>query len=344
MHRERVQPLVSVIVPAHNEERNIATKLQNILMLAYPRECLEILVGSDGSTDRTEQIAREFTSERLRLIVHPAQRGKSTIQNELINLSSGSILVFTDADCVLDRDSLQNAVDNFADPEVGLVTGKPLYSNPGETHITQNESVYLRYESWIRQQESDRGLLSAATGSFFAVRRSLWRPLTSNVGDDFVLPIQVAIQGSQNVFEPGAIVCTQLTQNDVGSMLRLKRRIVSKDLHGLWENRESLNPLCTGRFAIAIWSHKLLRWLVPFFLILMLVSNAVLASHPLYSAFLSLQVVFYLLAALGFFVTTSAARRCCSVPLSFCIVNMAAFLGVLECARGRTSGAWRPVR
>ncbi len=220
-------PSISVIIPAHNEESGIEAKLRNLLALDYPRERVEILVGSDGSSDRTQEIVEKFAGEGVGLISFPQQQGKSAIQNGLVAVASGSILVFTDADCLLPPGAFRSLIENFADARVGLVTARPKYTNARDTATVQNEGLYLRYETWLRKQESQRGLLAMASGSLFAMRRSLWRPLERNLGDDFVLPLRMARAGMRNVFDERVAASTDLSQNDPQAMLRLKVRVIS---------------------------------------------------------------------------------------------------------------------
>ena len=342
VRRSDIVPSVSIIIPAHNEAAEIENKLQNLLAIDYPSECIEILVGSDGSTDGTNEIVTRYAGRGVCLIASTEQRGKSGIQNELVNQASGTVLVFTDADCTLDSDALKCLVSNLADPSVGLVTAKPSYSNAEETQVTKNESLYLRYESWLRAQESERGLLAMASGSLFAMRRSLWQPLDGNVGDDFVLPLQVALQGFRNVLDDRARVSTRLGQNEPGAMMRLKIRIISKDLRGLMANNVALNPFRAGPVAISLWSHKLLRWMVPYFLLLMLVANIFLLHSIGYWIMLAAQLAFYGAAVAGLFKLRQ--RFPWSVASSFCLVNTAAFLGSLHYLRGGTMGRWKPTR
>jgi cellulose synthase/poly-beta-1,6-N-acetylglucosamine synthase-like glycosyltransferase len=344
VHKGSAVPTISIIIPAHNEESVIQKKLQNVLALEYPRHRVEVLVGSDGSDDRTEDIVRRYAPEGVRLIAHHEQQGKSATQNELVAHSSGEILVFTDADCLLSREALAQVVENFADPKVGLVTARAVYLNTRETDVARNEGLYWRYETWLRQQESDHGLLAMASGSLFAARRSLWKPLDPDVGDDFVLPLQVALQGYRNVIDQRACVVTQLTQKQIHSMLGMKMRTVSKDLRGLFANKSVLNPLKTGPVAIGLFSHKLLRWLVPYFLVGVLLTNLFLLSRPLYQVIMLLQLSFYLSALSAAFLRTRWQWSPFSVPLSFCVVNLAALMGTLHCAAGRRVGRWKPVR
>ncbi len=339
-------PMVSVIIAAHNEESGIGEKLKNLLAASYPRERMEILVGSDGSSDRTEAIIRPLAAEGVGLISFPQHQGKSAMQNRLVAAASGSILIFTDADCLLAPDALSELVANFRDPAVGLVTGRPVYVNQRETAITQNESSYLGYETWLRVEESARGILAVASGSLFAVRRSLWKPLDHHLGDDFVVPLHVVKSGFRNVLEPRAIASTRLTQSNAGAMLRLKIRIVSKDFRALLREPSVLNPCRRGRTAVAVslWSHKLLRWFVPYFLIAIFVAGILLSAHGAYRWLTGLQVAFYALAFAGLVPRKRALRAPWSLALSFCLVNLAALIGTMKCVAGRTSGRWEPDR
>ena len=183
------------------------------MALDYPRDLVEILIGSDGSSDRTEDIVSTFAHEGVGLISFPQQQGKSAMQNGLVAAASGEILVFTDADCLLSPDALSLLVENFADPRVGLVTARPHYVNGSETSITENESLYLRYETWLRERESERGILAVASGSLFAMRRSLWQPLDPTLSDDFVLPLRVAKAGMLNRLDMRVSAVTRLSQN-----------------------------------------------------------------------------------------------------------------------------------
>jgi len=341
VYRSTTYPSVSVIIPAHNEQDVIGEKIENIRALSYPQDRVEILVGSDGSRDGTAAIVRKYAG--VTLYERPSQSGKSSIQNALVKRSSGEILLFTDADCFAGTDALAQLVENFADRRVGLVTARPSYFNADENEVTQNEGIYLRYESWLQRQESGRGLLAMASGSFFAVRRSLWQPLQGNVGDDFVIPLQVALQGFRVVVDARAAVRTDLAQNRLSSILAMRRRIISKDLLGLMRNAAVLNPLRTGPVAISLWSHKLLRWLVPYFLLGAFVANLFLLGSRFFFVTLALQLAFYGMAILGVTAPEHVKSRW-SIPASFCVVNFAALLATIQCLSGRTSGQWKPAR
>ena len=338
------QPGVSIIVPAHNEESQIEAKLLNLLDLHYPSDRVEILVGSDGSFDSTEEIVRRFAHRGVRLVSFPQQRGKSAMQNALVAAASKDILLFTDADCFCAPNSLQLAVEHFCDQRVGLVTASPRYVNATHTAVATNESLYLRYETWLRHLESERGILAMASGSFFAMRRQLWQPLPPDMGDDFVLPLRSAQAGMLTRLDQRLSVLTHLSQNDPKSMLKLKTRIIGKDWRALLSHRSLLNPIRHGSLAIALWSHKLLRWLVPYFLIALMLSNLALFGRPAFTIFFALQAAFYAAAFAGLVSFRFSSRSACSVPMSFCLVNFASLVGTLAFLSGRSAGNWTPHR
>jgi glycosyltransferase involved in cell wall biosynthesis len=344
IYREHLFPTLSVIIPAHNEEALIRTKLENLLAQDYPREKVKIFVGDDGSTDGTPAICRSFEPLGICFFRSGARRGKSALQNELVAHARGQILVFTDADCLLPLNALSVIAQNFASEEVALATNCATILNPNETGIVKSEGIYWKYEKWLREEESARGLLAMASGSLFAMRRSLWKQLDPNVGDDFALPLRVARAGYRNVLETRISAGTQLTQNKADSMLRMKMRIISKDLYGLLRNPACLNPFQVGRLAIGLWSHKLLRWAVPYFLLGLLVTNIFLAGRDFYGVFLAAQATFYLAAAAGLLIRGLESRFPLSVTSSFCVVNFASLLGTLHCLTSGKAGQWKTVR
>jgi hypothetical protein len=346
IHTGEILPFLSVIVPAHNEERCIRAKLQNLLSQEYPADRIQILVGNDGSTDRTAEIVSDFNFQGVQLVNSAEAKGKSAIQNTLVSRADGEILVFTDADCFLPPGALRTLVQSFADLQVGLVTNCASFINEGETPTVQGESIYWRYERWLRQEESDRDLLAMASGSLFAMRRSLWAPLELGVGDDFALPLRVVKRGLRNVLETRVSAATLLSQNQPGSMFRAKMRIISKDLRGLLRTPECLNPIEVGAVALGLWSHKLLRWCIPYFLIGLFVSDAFLATSgsPLYEGALAAQAVFYGVAVLGVLLARRGSTFPFSVASSFCVVNLAALFGTLHCCTFQSAGRWKPVR
>lgn len=342
--RKPQQPFVSIIVPARNEEKNIREKLENLLSLDHPMDRLEILVGNDASTDETGRLVREFRHPAVQLIESPVRRGKSAVQNALAARARGDALVFTDADCLLPTDSLRKLLENLHDPNVGLATNSVEFTNRRESTVVENEGLYWRYEKWLRLQESERGLLGMASGSLFVMRRELWRPLDPNLGDDFVLPLEVIRSGFRNVLDPRISARTHLGQSNPKSMFRMKSRIISKDFRGLLRFKDCLNPLRTGAVAVGLLSHKLLRWAVPYFMFGALLSNLFLLKYHAYVVFFWLQLLFYALAATGFLLQLGRVRSPLSILTSLCLVNLAALFGTISCLWRRQAGQWETVR
>ena len=345
IHKHAHTPLLTIMVPAHNEEKNIRSKIDNLRSQDYPADKLEILIGNDGSSDGTVEIVSRFTGPMLRLVNSWSQVGKSEIQNRMVAESHGDILVFTDADCILPPDALRVLVEAFSDQNVGLVTNCATMVNENETAIAQSEGLYWKYERWLRREESDRALLAMASGSLFAMRRRLWRRLGPDVGDDFVLPLRVARAGFRNVLETRVEASTRLSQNQPRSMFRMKARIISKDLRGLLRNPACLNPFQVGGVAVSLWAHKLLRWAIPYFLIGLLLSNIFLLNHNIYyGIFFIAQCLFYAISTFGLVADGKRLQFPVSTAASFCLVNAAALFGTLHCLSWQPAGQWKTVR
>lgn len=343
--KDEVTPSVSLIIPAHNEEKFIAEKLENSLAVDYPPHKLEIVVASDGSTDGTTAIVKRYAARGVRLVTLDSNDGKSAAQNVAVSYATGDILIFSDANVAFGPDTVQKLVGNFADERVGCAVGKVTYVNERVSTVAEGEGFYWRYELFVRRKESQLGNLAMGSGPIMAVRRTLFQPLNPDVGEDFVLPITAALRGYRVVYEPDAISEEILFQIDPRSMFRSKVRIICKDLRGLLSCRAILNPVRYPLYAWGLVSHKLLRWLVPYFLIVLLIFNLLLLGQPLYDLLFVMQTGFYGLALAGYvWQRTAKVPRAFGAPFSFCLVNVAALVGVARFATGKTSGRWTPVR
>lgn len=336
---------VSLIVAAHNEENQIAGKLANSLGLDYPGALLEIVVVSDGSTDRTADVVRGYPGERIHLVNLVENVGKAAAQNEAAKQATGEILVFSDADVSLGRDALRTLIRHFVREDVGCVTSRVAYVNPGETNVTRGEGLYWRYEVNLREQESRVGNLTAGSGAAIAVRRRLFEPLDPAVSEDFFLPMRAALRGYRTVFEPDAVARTPLQQARPESMFQTRMRTIMLDARSVWLCRAILNPVRYPLYALGVTSHKVLRWLVPYFLLALLGLNVALVGDRLYDVTLGLQTGFYLIALGGYvWERTGRAPRWFVVPFVFCLVNASALVAVARFLTARTSGRWTPVR
>jgi cellulose synthase/poly-beta-1,6-N-acetylglucosamine synthase-like glycosyltransferase len=334
-------PFVTLIIPAHNEERWIRHKIENTLELDYPRDLLQIVIASDGSSDRTVDIAREFESRNVAVAVFEERHGKQEMLNLLVPKSLGDIVVMTDTNVLLRPDSVRLLVRSFADREVGCVTGRRLCIEQKGVPQGAGENLYWRYESWIKRNESCLHSCLGAHGQLFAVRRSVFPPV-KKVGEDFYIPMKlVASTGLRVIYEPEAIAYTPAAANLAIEFERKTRAHVSFLL------TLPLLPELMFPFKTPVWwqyvSHHVLRMIVPPALIAMFVSSATLApSGRVYFALFVAQVIFYALAAIGF----ALARRDIRVklfyfPFYFTFANAALALALLRWPRRKYDYAWK---
>ncbi len=343
VRRGDARPPVTVVVPAYNEEDVIGRKLDNSLALDYPREALEILVVSDGSTDRTEEIAGRHAGPQVRLICLP-RSGKAAALNEGARRARGEILVLTDANTLLARETLIHLVEPFADPEVGGVCGNKKYATGTGADATElGENLYWRYDKWQKGLESRIGSIFAADGALYAVRKSLYVPIEiPTQSDDIAISTRVVLQGRRLLYEPRAVAYEE-PPTEGREEFRRKVRVTNRSVLALWNLGAAL--WTSGFYSVELLSHKFFRHLVPLFLIPMLLSNLVLAAGlPGFRLLLALHLLFYLLAIVGYALRSTAAGRwrLLSVPYYFSMVNAAAFLGVLSILRGERRGRWTP--
>lgn len=344
IHKANITPKVSLIIAAYNEEKVIFRKIENTLAMDYPEERLQVIVSSDGSIDSTNEIVKAFAKRGVRLIALNSNQGKSSAQNRAVAETNGEIILFTDADILLRSDALNKLIRNFADESVGCVVGKIAYMNVNNASVGSREDLYWRYELFLRRLESKLGNFSMGSG-VMAIRRTLFQPLDPNVSEDFVLPMQTAMAGYKVIYEPEAISMTFLRQTSARDLLQSKVRVISKDLRGLFHCRAILNPFRYVLYAWGLISHKLMRWLVPYFLITLFALNLLILNSTFYRPILVLQIVFYILALLGYLWQRKSKPPCIlGIPFFFCLVNMAALVGMARFVMGEKAGQWEPVR
>ncbi len=348
LHRRRIatansqSPMVTVIIPAYNEEGHIGSKIQNTLSSTYDRGLLEVIVVSDGSTDRTNQIARSFEPHGARLIVQNPRQGKTAGLNRAVATAQGEILVLTDANAAYGPETLDNLVRYFADPSVGLVTGYTRYRLTESGHVSETTNAYTSLERLIKRGESAWGCCVGADGAIFAMRRSLYRPLRYDDINDFVLPLSVIDQGYRCLFADDA-VCSESSGEDLDSEFRRQSRITNRTLRALWRHAHLLNPIVRPAFAFFLLSHKVIRFLVPVALTLSAAALAMLAtSGRLYLA---------LTAALFVLVTAALAwdrafkpNRVLQIIKSFLMINLAMLDGWRKFLSGERDVMWQPDR
>jgi len=338
-------PKVSVIISAYNEELDLERKLENTLELDYPQELLEVIVSSDCSTDRTDQIAAGFASRGVQLHRQPERLGKTAGQNAAVERATGEIILFSDATTHYNQNVLRAIVPSFADASVGCVAGRLIYVDPSASTIGQGARSYWGYETFLKQRESRVCSLIGASGCLYAVRRSAYVPLYHEACSDFIIATKMVEQGLRAVFEESA-VCTEDTNRRTDKELGMRVRVITQTFTDLWRHRAMLNPLRSGFYAVQLWSHKVMRYMVPVFLFIILISSWLLARHSFFFALIFLaQVAFYAIAAAGWVLERFGVHsRLLALPQYFVLANLASVLAFFKFLSGERYASWDPVR
>ena len=345
--QQDITPRVSLIIPVWNEEKAIAARLENALALDYPRGRLEIIVPSDGSDDGTEEIVASYADRGVKLLALQ-RRGKIYGLKDAVNAATGEVLVFSDANSMYERDALRKLARNFADPEVGGVCGNQVYlKNKKADTTSQGENLYWSFDKWLKQMESLTGSIVSAHGAIYAIRRSLYQPPASAaVTDDFAISTAVIEQGYRLVFESEAIAYEEPIPAAEREFSR-KVRIMNRGLRGVLLRKRLLNPWRYGFYSIVLFSHKLLRRLVPFFLLVLLITSWLLYAHHAFFLFAAgAQTLFYLLAGAGYGLRRHRLGRLkfLYIPFFYCLANAAALVAVLRLLAGKKVELWQPQR
>jgi cellulose synthase/poly-beta-1,6-N-acetylglucosamine synthase-like glycosyltransferase len=342
-----ITPSVSLIIAAYNEEKVIAERLENALAMDYPRDRLQILVASDGSTDGTDDIVASYASRSVLLLSLP-RHGKIRTLNAAVERATGKILVFTDANIMCGADTLRALVANFADASVGGVAGHTTYTlDPASESSSYGERLYWRYDTWLKKLESQTGSIVSAHGGLYAIRRVLFRPIPDGaVTDDFAISTLVVAQGYRLVFEPEALA-TEVAVPEAQREFRRRVRLMTRGLRGVFLRRHLLNPRKYGFYSIVLASHKLARRLVPVSLAILGVASLAAWSHgPLYQAAVLAQAFFYGMASVGYLLRRSrmGRLRLLYIPFYYCMANVACSVAWVHALRGRRIEVWQPQR
>lgn len=343
-----ITPRMSLIIPVWNEERAIAARLENALALDYPAAALEIIVTSDGSSDRTEEIVTGYETRGVRLLRLP-RRGKIHAMKEAIALATGELLVFSDANSMYERNALRMLSRNFADPEVGGVCGNQIYlkANKKSDTASQGETLYWSFDKWLKTNESLTGSIVSAHGAIYAIRRALYRPPESAaVTDDFAISTAVVEQGYRLVFESEAIAYEEPVPAAHREFGR-KVRIMNRGLRGVLLRKRLLNPFRYGFYSLELLSHKVLRRLVPIFLLVMLAASLMLhARQQFYFIAAAAQLGFYVMAGAGYLLRRHRLGRLkfLYIPFFYCLANAAALLAIIKLLLGNRVELWQPQR
>jgi len=337
-------PFLSILIAAYNEETGIQDKLERTLALDYPADHMEIIVLSDGSTDRTDEIVKSFANRHVRLLHVTGRKGKTNAQNEGVRVARGEVLIFSDATTVYHPQALRYLASNYSDPVVGAASGRYQYFDPrGQSPTGLGTMAFWNYENLIKMMQSSIWTISGCCGCIYSVRRSAYTPLAPEVISDLVQPLHVIRQGYRVVFEDRALAYEETTQS-TSEEFSMRVRVVTRGIRGLISMSDLLMPWKFGWVSFQLWSHKALRWLVPFFLLLFLASNMFLWRQPFYQWTLAAQLIFFGSALLSLILPMQKLWKPLGIPLYFCTLNAAAFCSVIEVVRGKKYVVWETLR
>lgn len=335
-------PSVTIIIAVYNEEQKIKEKIDNTLNSFYPPEKREIIVVSDGSNDRTNEIVQGYKDRGVVLVSVPERKGKEYAQGEAIKISYGEILIFSDAATKLTANSMGEIVSNFNDPDVGCVSGEDRILSGSVGH--NGESVYVRYEMLLRRLESQIHSIVGVSGAFFAIRRELsqdWSPFHAS---DFLAVITAVKKGYRVVSDPAALGFYKTVVSDKDEFYR-KVRTVLRGITVALSQVDVFNPFKYGLFSIQLISHKLLRWIVPFFMAIAFGINVILfEERSVYGFLLVGQVIFYCLAILRYSTSTLTRSVVFKIPAFLTLVNIAILVAWIKYFMGERAVLWERSR
>ena len=342
---ETTLPKVTLIISAYNEAGVIEEKLRNSLALDYPRELLEIMLISDCSDDGTDEIAQRYAGQGVVLRRQEVRLGKSQGLTEHVPTASGTILVFSDANSLYDAQALRYLVRPFSAPETGYVVGHQRFQVDKESAAAESEGAYWDFEVRLKEMESLLSSVVGGDGAIFAIRRELFEPLQEHDINDFLIPLKIVIKGFRGIFEKRAF-CYERAAPDFAGEFRRKSRIVTRSLRAVGQARAALNPFRTGWFAYQLLMHKVLRWFLPFSLLVALATGALLTA-------LKAGLVYDLAVAGGGLILLCASLMLwprarnwpiAYLPYFFLVGNMAAAIGSIRALAGVRVSTWTPER
>ena len=341
-------PTCTLVIAAYNEEYFIEQKISNSLLLNYPEGKLKLLFVTDGSSDKTPDIVARYPQIQL---LHQSQRaGKIAAVHRAMSYVNTDAVVFTDANTFLNKDALIKICRHYSDATVGAVAGeKRVHIDENADASAAGEGFYWKYESALKKWDSELYSVVGAAGELFSVRRSLYQPVEADtVLDDFMISMLIAAKGYRIVYEPEAYA-TETASENVSEELKRKVRIAAGGMQSILRLKKLFNPLPYPILSFQYISHRVLRWTItPFLLILSFILNVVLAFKPGETAMQGLllaQVLFYLLALLGLIMEKRQLRiKILFIPYYFCVMNYAVLAGIIRYFSTKQSAVWEKVQ
>ncbi len=341
---ETTLPSCSLVIAAYNEEGFIIEKIKNTLELQYPADKLELIFITDGSSDRTPELVAAYP--QIKLLHSPERRGKIAAVHRAMDTVTTEIVVFTDANTYLNPDALLNICRHYADAKVGAVAGEKRVQVDETADATAGEGFYWKYESKLKAWDSELYSVVGAAGELFSIRKNLYQPVSPNaILDDFMISLLVAQKGYRVVYEPEAYA-SETSSANVKEELKRKIRIAAGGIQSIVWLKSLLNPFPQPLLSFQYISHRVLRWtVVPFLMILALILNAAIvaqgASSTVYQALLAAQVLFYAASLTGWLLERKEIKiKALFIPYYFCMMNYAVIRGIFRYFAGTQSAAW----
>ena len=331
-------PTVTLLVPAYNEEEIISAKIINCLAQTYPKAYFEIVIVADGSTDETVAVAKAYHSQGVKLFYEPERRGKITAVNRVMPLLKSEIVLFSDANTLLTPQTVAVMMENFADSQVAAVAGEKQVQGGGE-------GLYWRYESWLKKKDSEISSVMGAAGELFAIRHDRFSPPEADsIIEDFILSMRLVSNGWRVVYEPRAIAKEAPTTSFKADWQR-RTRIAAGGFQSIQRLPQLLNPR-QGWIWWQYLSHRVLRWAItPFLFPILFLINLFLLDHPFFVATAVGQLLFYLLATVGYWQTIRGKKSGLLYTIFFfCLINLAALVGFWRYLNHSQPVTWQKVR
>lgn len=335
-----IEPSVTLIITVCNEDKRIKEKLDNTLAIEYPRDKLQILIASDGSTDKTNDIVREYANYNMHLLVFDERRGKENAQKDAVSYANGEIIIFSDVATNIDSQGIKEIVSSFADPTVGSVSSvDKLIDRNGQPC---GEGFYVKYEMWLRDLESRANSLVGLSGSFFAARKEVCQDFSGEMQSDFRTLLNSIKLGLRGISDPATIGYYQDLSDNKREFDR-KVRTVLRGMTVFFRNLEFLNLFRYRLFSYQYFCHKLLRWMVPFLLCFIFIANAAVINDAfIYFMLFTLQISFYAIAITCSFYEGLTSHTLTKIPVYFTTVNIAILVAWWRYLKGVRMVMWSP--
>lgn len=334
-------PSIALLVSTYNEEKVIEEKVKNMLSLDYPKDKLNLYIISDGSIDRTNEILKQYKGSRINIILETKRKGKTAIINNSVPIVSSELIIISDADAIMKKNSIKKLIGNFSDKNVGCVTGKIIIFRRKEMGVSGG-NLYDRYDNFLKERENRIHSNVFVSGSLIIFRKKLFHPCSPETTPDCTLPSIMIEKGYRTIYDPEAVA---YTIGYIGPKAEFKRRvrITNRELRFLFSLSDYVSFLKHPIFTYHLFSRKLLRLFIPFFLIASLVASGFLSYKSAYFIIFILQSLFYICALLGFFLK-NVKWNFIHIIFYFCSMNLAIFMGWIGFLIGKGYTIWEPVR